>query len=135
MLFASCKKYDPSSNIVETHYKYRNTTNYRIDLNVYRKSVSIIQFNYTIRPYDSLELDYRNVDVAAPPFGVPEVDSAEVIFDGSRRIIYTLDGENGVEKSRNIFNPKDAAYGVFKTADGKYNYTYDFTNTDYYNAR
>ena len=135
ILLVSCNKEASNDDIVETHYKYRNNTSYRVDINVYRKAVSLIQFNYTVRPYDSLELDFRNVAAAAPPFGAPEVDSAEVIFDGNRKIIYSLDGENGLDKTRNIFNRKDPSYLETRDAAGRYNYLYEFSNTDYYNAR
>lgn len=133
-LLASCKKNDLDS-IVETHYKYRNKTFYNIDINVYRKSNSLVQFNYTIKPEDSLELDFRNVDAFAEPFGAPEVDSAEVIFAGSKKLIYTLDGPNGFSVPRNIFNRNDPAYTQSMYSDKRYNCTYNFTNTDYFNAK
>ena len=134
-MLASCTKNGQDSAIVQTRYTYRNTTNYQIDVNVYRQAVSLIQFNYTIRPHDSLSLDYRDVGQAAAPFGEPEVDSAEVVFDKGRKLIYTLTGENGMGRPRNIFNMKDPAYNMVKNGDGSVNLTYDFTSTDYYNAK
>ena len=139
ILLASCKKNDLDS-IVETHYKYRNPTYYQIDINVYRKAVSLIQFTYRIKPSDSLVLDIRNVNAVAEPFGMPEVDSAEIVFTTpsaptGKKLIYTLVGTNGFNVSRNIFNRNDPAYNQKKISDKLFECTYDFSNTDYFNAK
>lgn len=133
ILTACSKKQDDS--ITDTRFNYINSTNYVIDINLYRKALNTISFKYTIQPQDSLALDFRSVDVASNPFGAPEVDSAEIVFDGGRRLIYSLTGERGNALPRNIFFLSGSGYLLISRTDRNYQYRYEFTNTDYFNAR
>lgn len=132
-LTACSKKQDDS--ITDTRFNYINNTSYVIDINLYRKALNTISFKYTVQPHDSLALDFRSVDVAANPFGAPEVDSAEIVFDGGRRLIYTLSGERGNTLPRNIFFLSGTGYQLISRTDRSFQYRYEFTNTDYFNAK
>ena len=134
LLFASCVK-DQDDDIVDTQFTYVNSTDYLIDINVYVRKQEMVNFKYTVKSHDSLLLDFRSVTDPATPFGAPEVDSAEVVFNNGRRIIYTLEGENGKYKPRNIFFLTTPAYTPIVGDPTRFKFRYEFTNTDYFNAR
>jgi hypothetical protein len=137
LAMASCKKSEESS-FAKTRFTYTNATSYTIDINVYKKALDVISFNYKLAPHDSLSLDFNSLGAPATPFGAPEVDSAEVVFDGGRRLIYTVTGPNGTQIPRNIFllTGSGSGYQSVPTNDASnYKYNYEFTNTDYFNAR
>lgn len=136
LAITSCKKSENDFSI--TRFTYKNPTSYTIDINVYKKSLDVIAFKYLLKPQDSLSIDFNGLGGPASPFGAPEVDSAEVVFDGGRRLIYTLSGPNGITVPRNIFSLSGAGtgYQLVPTTDSrKYQYNYEFSNTDYFNAR
>lgn len=134
LLFASCKKTTESYPYKAT-YQYLNTSGHYVQIAIYQSRSSTQDSVFVLRSGGGIEMDYARGGSLPTPFFYQQPDSVEVVFDSSKRIVYTLSGDNGFAKSRNLLNMGDNAYARDDQAPRVVVLQYSITAGDYANAR
>lgn len=134
LVFASCKK-NRESYPYKSIYTYSNNSSHHVQLALYHSNSYILDGLYVLPSGAGEQLEYTGTNGFPTPFYKQLPDSVEMIFDSTKRIIYSLKGDNGFTKNRNILNKLDPAY--YETPNGPRvsSFDYQITNSDYANAR
>lgn len=134
LLFASCRK-QRESYPYKSAYIYHNNSGHYVQIAVYRTNSNIDDSTFTVRSGDVMYAEYSGTDGLPVPFYRQQPDSMEVVFDSTKRIIYTRTGDNGFGKSRNMLNKADAGYAEKQLGPRVSQFDYNITTADYMNAK
>ncbi len=133
LLFASCKKQSHNYPYKST-FLYHNNSSHYVQIALYHTNSSTRDSLLNISSGNSLYAEFSGSDGLPTPFYNQMPDSLEMVFDSTKKIIYTLTGDNGFGKSRNLLNKGDKAYDEKPQGPRVSFFEYFITSADYANA-
>lgn len=125
IVFFSCR---PEPYDLETRFTIYNESSHYIELTIYQTYFDYIYKDTTFQLPSGTKFSYEYINIPAEtPFGGAE-DSAVIVFDNSKRIIYRKNDN----QSRNILDIN--SFTCKRISLYFYDYQYSITDDDYLNA-